>query len=88
MSAGFESGWVEMLELNGYAAAEGTEAKMQKTIDGLMQGRIRVFSGNYRGVSVLNPLDVIDLNEGYTENEYSSSPSFNYILTDFIRIEN
>lgn len=88
MSAGFENGWVEMLELNSYAAAEGTEAKMQKTIDGLMQGRIRVFSGNYRGVSALNPLDIIDLNEGYTENEYSSNPTFNYILTDYIRIEN
>lgn len=88
MSAGFENGWVEMLELNSYAAAEGTEAKMQKTIDGLMQGRIRVFSGNYRGVSALNPLDIIDLNEGYTENEYSSNPTFNYILEDCIRIEN
>ncbi len=87
MSAGFENGWVEMLELNNYIAAEGTEAKVQKTIENLIKGRIQVFSGNYIGVSSLNPLETIDLNEGYTENEYSSNPSFNYILKDCVIIE-
>ena len=87
MSAGFESGWVEMLELNNYVAPEGTEAKIQKTIENLIKGRIRVFSGNYIGVSSLNPLETIDLNEGYTENEFSSNPAFNYILKDYITVE-
>ena len=87
MSAGFESGWVEMLELNNYIAAEGTEAKVKKTIENLTKGRVQVFSGNYTGVSSLNPLETIDLNEGYTENEFSSNPSFNYILKDYITIE-
>ncbi len=87
MSAGFENGWVELLDLNNYAAAEGTEAKLEKAIENMTKGRIRVFSGNYTGVSSLNPLETIDLNEGYTENEYSSNPSFNYILNDCVMIE-
>jgi len=87
MSAGFESSWVELLELNNHNAAEGTEAKLQKTIENMIKGRIRVFSGNYTGVSSLNPMETIDLNEGYTENEYSSNPSFNYILKDCVIIE-
>ena len=87
MSAGFESGWVEMLELNNHVAAEGTEAKINKTIENLIKGRVHVFSGNYSAVSSLNPLETIRLDEGYTENEYSSNPSFNYILKDCVIIE-
>ena len=88
LSAGFESGWVEMLELNSFVAAEGTEGKMQKAIESLKKGRISVFSGNYTGVNPLNPADTIDLNRGYTENEHSSNPSFGYILKDYIVVEN
>ena len=88
MSAGFEADWVELLEMNRFVAAEGTEAKVQKTIDGLKKGRIKVFSGNYIGVNPMNPADTIDLNQGYTECQYSSRPSFNYVLKDCIMIEN
>ena len=35
LSAGFESGWVEMLELNRFIAAPGTEEKMERAIDSL-----------------------------------------------------
>ena len=34
MGAGFEEGWVEMLELNELVAAKGTKAKMQEVING------------------------------------------------------
>ena len=88
MSAGFEADWVELLEMNRFVAAEGTEAKVQKTIDGLKKGRIKVFSGNYIGVNPMNPADTIDLNQGYIECQYSSRPSFNYVLKDCIMIEN
>ena len=57
-------------------------------MEGLKSGRIRVFSGNYTGVSILNPADTLDLSAGYTENQYSSNPSFCYILRDCIVIEN
>ena len=88
MSAGFEAGWVELLELNNFVAAEGTEAKVEKLIDNMKKGRVNVFSGNYTGVDPMNPADTIELNTGFTENEHSSSPSFGYILKDCITIEN
>ena len=88
LSAGFESGWVELMELNKFIAAEGTQEKIDNAIEGLKKGKIRVFSGNYTGVNPLNASDTIDLNEGFTENQYSSNPSFGYILKDYITVEN
>ena len=88
MSAGFAQDWVQLLELNKQLAAPGTEAKVNGVIAGLKAGRIEVFQGNYTGVSTTDPADVIDLNDGYRENEHSSSPSFHYILRDYITVEN
>jgi len=88
LSAGFESGWVELLELNRFIAAEGTQEKINNAIKAMKKGRIRVFSGNYIGVNPLNPADTIDLNAGYTECQYSSNPSFGYVLRDCITVEN
>ena len=87
LSAGFESGWVELLELNRFIAAEGTEEKVNKAIENMKKGKINVFSGSYIGVNPLNPADTIDLSKGYTENENSSNPSFGYILRDYITVE-
>ena len=88
LSAGFESGWVELLELNKFIATEGTQGKVSNAIESLKKGRIKVFSGNYTGVNPINPADTIDLNTGYTECQYSSNPSFGYILRDYITVEN
>ena len=88
LSAGFESGWVELLELNRFLAAEGTEEKAAKAIDSLTRGRTKVYSGNYTGVNPRNPADTIDLNNGYEENQNSSNPSFCYVLKDCIIVEN
>ena len=88
LSAGFESGWVELLELNKFVMAEGTQEKVNNAIENLKKGRIKVFSGNYTGVNPINPADTIDLNTGYTECQYSSNPSFGYVLRDCITVEN
>ena len=88
MSAGFENGWVELLELNKFVMAEGTQEKVNNAIENLKKGRIKVFSGNYTGVNPINPADTIDLNTGYTECQYSSNPSFGYVLRDCITVEN
>ena len=88
LSAGFESGWVELQELNKFIAAEGTQEKIANAIEALKKGKIRVFSGNYTGVNPLNSSDTINLNEGFTENLHSSNPSFGYILNDYITVEN
>lgn len=88
ISAGFDQDWVQMLELNKYLAAPGTEEKMLSTIEAFRAGKVDVFRGNYTGISLTDPADVIDLSKGYTENRDSSSPSFRYILRDYITIEN
>lgn len=88
ISAGFDQGWVQMLELNTHAAAEGTEKRMTDTISGLQSGRIRVFSGNYTGVNPEDSSDTIDLSRGYAECGESSSPSFRYVLQDVIIEDN
>ncbi len=88
MSAGFESGWVEVLELNKFIIAPGTQEKVNNAISAMKKGRIKVFSGNYIGVNPINPADTIDLNQGYTECQYTSNPSFGYVLRDYITVEN
>jgi basic membrane protein A len=88
LSAGFESGWVELMELNKFIAAEGTQGKVNNAIESLKKGRIKVFSGNYTGVNPINQAETIDLNTGYTECQYSSNPSFGYVLRDYITVEN
>ncbi len=88
LSAGFDYGWVELLELNKFIAAEGTREKADSAIEGLKKGRIRVFSGDYTGVNPQDPSDTINLKEGYTENRDSSNPAFRYILRDCITVEN
>ena len=88
LSAGFESGWVELMELNKFIAAEGTQEKVNNAIENMKKGRIRVFYGNYTGVNPINPADTIDLSTGYTECQYSSNPTFGYVLRDYITVEN
>ncbi len=86
MGAGFERGWVEMLELNKAIAAPGTEARIQAEIEKFRTGRVPVFLGDYTGVDPDDPADTVSLKEGYIENAHSSSPSFHYILTEFITV--
>ena len=87
IGAGFERGWVEMLELNTYVAAEGTQQKINETIDSLKRGNIQVFRGEYTGVNPDDPSDTCDLRTGFAENAAYSSPSFHYILDDVITVE-
>ena len=84
ISAGFEYGWVELLDLNQFIVPEGTQEAVEKAIENLKRGRLKVFSGDYIGVNPRNAADKIDLKQGYYENQYSSSPSFSYIIQDYI----
>ena len=87
VSAGFDQGWVEMLELNRVVAPIGTQKKIDETIEAFHQGKIHVFQGNYIGVNPYDESDTYDLNQGYEENADSSAPSFGYVLKDVITIE-
>lgn len=85
--AGFEGGWVEMLEINDFVAAKGTKETVEKLVDDFKNKKIHVFQGEYTGTAPMNPEDTVDLKEEYHENEKSSAPTFHYVLDDVIQIE-
>lgn len=87
VSAGLDLGWVEVLELNRQLAAYGTEERLSKTVEALRKGTLEVFKGNYIGVGLADPADTIDLSQGFKENETTSWPTFGYLLTDIITVE-
>jgi basic membrane protein A len=86
-SAGFNEGWVEMIDLNQQVAAPGTQTVMDSAIYQLRRGDVDfVFKGDYTGTDPDNPSDTINLKNGYVENENTSYPVFHYILDDVITI--
>ncbi len=85
--AGFERGWVEMMEINEQIAAEGTVRAVDETIDAFKRGSLHVFSGDYTGTDPFDKNDTIDLSTPYQENETASAPSFHYVLDDVIIVE-
>lgn len=85
--AGFDRGWVEMLELNKIAAADGTQEAIESVISDFKKGKIEVFKGDYIGVNPNDPNDTYDLRNGYAENKTGSAPSFSYVLKDVITVE-
>ena len=88
VSAGFDKGWVEMLDLNLQVAAPGTELAMQRAEERFKHGNVDfVFKGNYVGTDPDDPSDTFDLKNGYIENENTSYPMFHYILKDIITID-
>ena len=87
VGAGFEQGWVQILDLNGLIVAKGTEGVMEDAIERLKKGKVNVFQGDYVGVDPFDPSDVINLSEGYEENKDASAPSFHYVLQDVIRVK-
>ena len=87
VSAGFDKGWVEMVDLNQQVAAPGTEDAMNEAIAKFKKGKVDfVFKGNYTGVNPDNPSDTFDLSKGYIENEKTSYPLFNYVLSEIITV--
>ena len=86
-SAGFENGWVLVDDLNLQVAAPGTQEAMDNAIELFKKGNGDfVFKGDYKGVNPDDPSDTIDLNNGFKENEYTSFPTFHYLLSDIITI--
>lgn len=88
VSAGFEKGWVEMVDINQQVAAPGTQEAMDVAIEQFKRGKVDfVFKGDYIGVNPNDPDDTCDLREGYVENATTSFPTFHYILRDVITVE-
>ena len=87
VSAGFEKGWVEMVDLNLQVAAPGTQEAMDSAIERFKRGNADfVFKGDYTGVDPEDPSKTIDLRTAYIENENTSFPLFRYYLSDVITI--
>lgn len=86
IGAGFDKGWVEMLELNSIIAAEGSEKTILRLIDEFKAGKNDVFRGDYIGVDPFDPNNTYDLRNGYIENEKTSAPMFGYVLKDVITV--
>ena len=87
VSAGFEKGWVEMVDLNLQAAAPGTLEAMNAAIEQFRRGNVDfVFRGEYIGVDPDNPSDTRDLRSAYIENENTSYPLFHYLLSNIITV--
>ena len=88
VSAGFEKGWVDIVDLNLQTAASGTQEAMDSAIEQFRRGKVDfVFQGDYTGVNPDDPTDICGLRQGYTENQNTSFPLFHYILKDIITIE-
>lgn len=87
IGAGFEEGWVKMLELNPAIAPAGSEELIRKTIQQIEEGNCHVFLGDYIGVNPDDPVDIWDLNREFLENENASAPAFHYILQEVIQVE-
>ena len=87
IGAGFDLGWVQMLEINSIAAAEGSERVIELTEQAFKKGKKSVFVGNYIGVNPYDEEDTYNLKKEYKENANSSAPTFSYILKDYITLE-
>lgn len=87
IGAGFELGWVQMLELNSIIAAKGTAEAIENAIQSFRKGKTVVYSGDFIGVNPYDEDDIYDLRKEFKENENSSAPSFCYVLKDVITVE-
>ena len=87
IGAGFDFGWVQMLETNSIAVAEGTEKAIEAAEQAFKKGKKSVFVGNYIGVNPYDEEDTYNLKKEYKENATSSAPTFSYILKDYITVE-
>lgn len=77
---GYAEGACVLSPLNTAILAEGTQEAIEKTALGLTDGTVQVFSGPLYGAD--SEGDELFLAEGefYTENETSSSPTFDFIV--------
>lgn len=84
--AGIDKGWVRILDINHALISDESEQLINEAADGIKSGKIQVFEGDFTGIDPADPAKTIDLRTPYKENEYSSSPTFSYVLEDVISV--
>lgn len=87
IGAGFESNWVQLLEMNSLLVTTEIEKQAEKAIQAFKKGKVSVFVGDYVGVNPFDEEDVYDLRKEFKENSVSSAPKFCYVLKDVIVVE-
>lgn len=87
IGGGFDMDWVQVVEINDTLFTEDVEKETESLIQRFKSGNMEVFKGEYIGVDPFDSSDTIDLSKGYDENADCSAPSFHYILSDVIEIE-
>ena len=86
--AGLDQNWVMINNINNVIAVKGTEEELKKIAQKIKAGNLMIFKGDYIGVDPENSSMIYDLRTGYAENRDASAPSFHYILSDVITVEN
>lgn len=86
MSAGYDNGWVELVDVNESLLPSDVGQVLDEAVSGMRDGSNLVFQGDYIGVNPDDPADVCDLSHGFHENEDSSIPSFSYVLRDVVTV--
>ena len=89
--AGFEAGWVAMTELNAAIAAEGTQEKIDETVEAFKSGSLKatdVFVGPFVAVNPYDAGDTYDLSQGFDENAERSAPAYSYVIEEIINVKN
>lgn len=84
--AGFDKGWIKILDVNKAIAAPRSEEMVKKISDQFATSDYKVFVGDFTGTDPFDPNDKVDLSYGYEENKNSSSPTFHYVLDDVITV--
>lgn len=87
VGAGFESNWVQLLEMNSLLVSSEIEVQAEKMIQAFKKGKVSVFVGDYVGVNPFDEEDVYDLRKEFKENSVSSAPKFCYVLKDVVTVE-
>ncbi len=85
--SGFKDGWVAMLEVNTYAAADGTTERLALLSKAFSEGSVSVFKAGATGADPEDPGDRIDLSGGYEECRDQSAPSFHYVLDGIVTVK-
>lgn len=84
--AGLDKGWVRILDINRAIVPADTESELAAVVKSLEDGSLQVFEGDFTGTDPNDESRTIDLRTPYIENEYSSSPTFSYVLDDVITV--
>ncbi|MCR5084906.1 MAG: BMP family ABC transporter substrate-binding protein [Succinivibrionaceae bacterium] len=89
MVGGFRGGWLQILDLNPAQAPRGARERIATLVEEFSNNEMpRIFYGNYLGVDPDNPRDSMDMRHAFRECSRQATPSFHYLLSWVMNVEN